>query len=387
MKKKIFIITLSDLRYDARVRRQVDALKDHYNITLAGFSAVSTKDFELITITPTNLTFLRKLVTSVFLTIRNFPLAHRILHAYAPILREKLDGKKFDLVIANDVETLPLAFDLPGNHPVIFDAHEYAPRHFEDKFMWRIFFQPFNVWLCRKYLPRVAAMMTVGQGLAREYKKNFNVDAVVIPNANNYFDLTPTAVEDNQIRLVHVGIANPSRKLELMIDMMRALDSRFSLHMYLLTPGFASSKTKNYIDELKTKIGADHRIRIFPPVESLKVVTTLNQYDIGVFLLPPINFNYENTLPNKLFDFIQARLGVAIGPTPEMAEIVNRYQNGVVAKDFTAASLAAELSKLTRSQVEMFKKNSALAAVDINAEKNSVVIRQIVDSVISKKHP
>jgi glycosyltransferase involved in cell wall biosynthesis len=382
MKKKIFIVTLSDLRYDARVRRQVDALKSDYDITLAGFNGIPSQEFELINIKPTNLTFLRKFVTSVFLSLRRFPLAHRILHAYAPILRDKLKGRKFDLIIANDVETLPLAFDLPGDHPVIFDAHEYAPRHFEDKLMWRIFFQPFNIWLCKKYLHRVAAMMTVGQGLAREYKKNFNVDAVVVPNANNYFDIQPTEVRDESIRLVHVGIANPSRKLELMIDMMRDLDQRFSLHLYLLIPGFASAKTKNYIDELKSKIGSDSRIRIFPPVESLSVVKTLNQYDMGVFLLPPINFNYENTLPNKLFDFIQARLGVAIGPTPEMAEIVNRYKNGLVAKDFTAASLAAELSKLTKVQVETFKKNSTVAAQDINAEKNGVIIRQIISSVI-----
>ena len=71
---------------------------------------------------------------------------------------------------------------------------------------------------------------------------------------------------------------------------------------------------------------------------------TINKYDMGVFLLPPINFNYENTLPNKLFDFIQARLGIAIGPTPEMAEIVNHYKIGLVSEHFTAASLASRLS-------------------------------------------
>ena len=82
---------------------------------------------------------------------------------------------------------------------------------------------------------------------------------------------------------------------------------------------------------------ADPRIRILPPVKSDDVVYTINQYDIGVFLIPPVNFNYANTLPNKLFDFIQARLGIAIGPTPEMASIVDRYGNG---RDGTGFSMS-----------------------------------------------
>ena len=54
-----------------------------------------------------------------------------------------------------------------------------------------------------------------------------------------------------------------------------------------------------------------------------------NQYDVGVFLLPASFPNQVHVLPNKLFDYIQARLAVAIGPSHEMAEVV---------RDGTAAS-------------------------------------------------
>jgi hypothetical protein len=127
---------------------------------------------------------------------------------------------------------------------------------------------------------------------------------------------------------------------------------------------------------------SDARINIVPPVSSSEVVATVHKYDVGVFLIPPINFNYRNTLPNKLFDFIQARLAVAIGPTPEMAQIVTQYKTGVVSKDFTPQSLALELNKLTKSDIENYKRNSGIAASELNAEANAKKINEIVAAVL-----
>ncbi|MGC3948658.1 MAG: glycosyltransferase [Chryseolinea sp.] len=227
MKKRLLVIVLSNFKHDARVRRQVLALKDHYETTVVCFSGEKEEGFEVISITPTNLTFLRKAVASVFLLLRWYSLAHRILHSYYYLV-EELSSRNFDIIIANDVETLPIAFRFPSNARVIFDAHEYAPRHFEDKRSWRLFFQGFNTWLCRKYIPRVSGMMTVGKGLAREYEKNFGRRPEVVMNANIYTDIQPSEVAADKIRLVHHGIATPSRRLELMIEMMRR--SRSTIH-------------------------------------------------------------------------------------------------------------------------------------------------------------
>ena len=250
MKKKILILVLSNLKHDARVRRQVLALTNKYAVTVVCFGGDRVTDYELIVISPTKLTFLRKAITSVFLLLRLYSIAHKILHNYHAIMHQLAD-RKFDLIIANDVETLPLAFSFPGKPKVVFDAHEYAPRHFEDKKMWRLFFQDFNTWLCKKYIPLTSGMMTVGRGLAQEYERNFHVLPIVITNANNYVELDPSPVEEKKIKLVHHGIATPSRKLELMIDMMALLDERFTLDLMLLVPGFASKKTQGYMDELR----------------------------------------------------------------------------------------------------------------------------------------
>lgn len=379
--KRVLVLVLSDLRHDARVRRQVAAISQSYQTTLVCFGADKSTRYETVIIKPTRLTLFRKAVASVFLLLRFHSIAHKILHNYYYLVKQ-FDDKRFDVIVANDIETLPLAFAFPGSPKVVFDAHEYAPRHFEDKKRWRIFFQPFNTWLCRKYIPQTAAMMTVGIGLAKEYEKNFNVKPVVITNANNYHELEASKVSDDRIRLVHHGIATPSRKLELMIQLVSLLDSRFTLDLMLLTPGFASQKTKQYLNVLKIMAAQEPRVKIVPPVSSSEVVQTIHQYDMGVFLLPPVNFNYENTLPNKLFDFIQARLGIAIGPTPEMAAIVNEYNIGVVSERFTPESLATRLNRLTAEQINDFKRNSSRAAKTLNAEVNAKNINDLLSKVL-----
>ncbi len=379
--KKILILAFTNLMHDARVSRQIDFIKKNYVVTVVCFDAADDPEYEIIRITKTKLTLFRKAISSFFLITRLYTIAYRLLHNYS-YLKKRLTHRNFDLVIANDIESLPLAFQLAPQAKVLFDAHEFAPRHFEDKLSWRIFFQGFNKYLCEKYIPKTHGMTTVGEGLANEYAKQYGVKPVLITNATRYYDLMPSEVESTKIRMIHHGGANYSRRLELMIEMMDLLDERFTLDMMLITPEMGNSKTKNYISELQELIRNKPKIKILPPKKSHEIVPFINQYDIGVFLLPPVNFNYENTLPNKLFDFIQARLAIAIGPTPEMAKLVRHYDIGVISTEFTPQSLAAQLINLSKEKIEYFKLNTIKAAIEHNAEANGIIMSNLIKKLL-----
>jgi hypothetical protein len=375
--KHALVLVFSNLKHDARVMRQLLWLSRNYRVTAVCFDGDEAPNVTFIKIRQTQLVPVRKAILAMALALRLYRVAYWLFHDYR-YLNKQLAGHKFDLVFANDIDTLPLAFFLAPNAKIILDAHEYAPRHFENNRIWKIFFQPFYIHLCKKYIPKTTAMLTVGEGLANEYKKNFGVNPVIISNATRYVETAPSPLQPNRIRLIHHGIANPSRRLELMLEMMEHLDDRFTLDLILMTSDYASAQTKNYIEGFKEQATKDPRIKILPAVKSHDVVNTINAYDIGVFLIPPINFNYANTLPNKLFDFIQARLGIAIGPTPEMAAIVNRYRNGVVAPDFEPKTLAGKLMQLTMEDVAVFKSRSGVAAQELNAEKNEVIFNELL---------
>lgn len=381
--KKILILVFSNLKNDARLMRQINFLKNRYELTVCCFDSLPSNEYNIIILPAHQLTPLKKALSAVFLLLRQYSLAHAILHPYKKYLKQHLSGKHYDLIIANDVETLPLAFELATKETkVVFDAHEYAPKHFEDKLWWRIFFQGFNTFICRHYIPKVAGMMTIGQGLADEYEKNFGVKPQVVTNACGYVEMKP--VEDNSetIRLVHHGIVNRSRRIELMIGIMKHLPANFTLDLVLMLTTTSSKQTKDYLQELKDLAANDPRINFPDAVPIEKIVPLLNRYDIGIIFAPPINFNYANGLPNKLFDYIQGRIGVLTGPTPEIAAIVQQYDLGVVSNDFTSQGFANKLIPLTREDIWRFKSNSNKAAHNLNAEKNEVILNNLIDSAL-----
>jgi glycosyltransferase involved in cell wall biosynthesis len=161
-----------------------------------------------------------------------------------------------------------------------------------------------------------------------------------------------------------------------MIDVMQGLDDRFELDL-MLVPTFP-----RYLEKLKTKSGIDRRIRFLPPVSMEQLVPFSHGYDIGLYLLPPSSFNNFHALPNKFFEFIQARLAVAIGPSPEMARIVREFGCGIVADDFAPSSLARVLNQLTPPDIDRMKSGSDRAARVHTAENNAERMRRIVDSVL-----
>ena len=164
------------------------------------------------------------------------------------------------------------------------------------------------------------------------------------------------------MRLLHHGLADRRRRLERMIEAVRLLDDRFVLHLMLMG-------SNRDIGRLRAAAGADSRIRFLPPVPMRDIPRVANDHDIGLFLLEPRTPNQRHVLPNKLFEFIQARLAVAIGPSPDMAAVVREWDCGVVADDFTPAALAATLGSLDAAKITRMKQRSHAAADELCAER------------------
>jgi hypothetical protein len=127
---------------------------------------------------------------------------------------------------------------------------------------------------------------------------------------------------------------------------------------------------EKYISFLKNKAKNIDRIRFQPAVPMTELPKITNKYDIGLYVLAPTNFNNAMALPNKLFEYIQARLALVIGPSPEMARLVKKYDCGVVAKDFTSESLVESLSGINAEELRHYKIQSCLAAKELCLEAN-----------------
>ncbi len=104
---------------------------------------------------------------------------------------------------------------------------------------------------------------------------------------------------------------------------------------------------------------------------------TLNQYDLGIHLLRADNLNHQNALPNKLFDFIMAGLGVVAYPAYMMEKMISENEIGIVAQQASVESVASALNSLLPQQINRFKKNSLRLAKTLNAETESKKLLKI----------
>jgi hypothetical protein len=253
-------------------------------------------------------------------------------------------------------------------YKLVFNAHEYYPLEFDEDPNWASTWQLYYEDLYKQILPSVDLFINVCDSIREKCLEVFGVDSLVIPNASFYNNCTPTAV-NSPIQLIHHGGAIPSRKIEEMIGVAKILGPHYELSLMLMpiAPG--------YLDELKALAAPLPNVRFIETVPFNQIVPTLNNYDIGIYILPPTSFNNAIALPNKLYEFIQAKLAVAIGPSPEMARIVHEHQVGIVANSFQAADLAKAIQALSAENIETFKANAEAAAQKLSAEQYNVRLK------------
>lgn len=285
-----------------------------------------------------------------------------------------------DLIIANDYEMLPFAFMVKKNDcKIIFDAHEFAPELHSDSLKWSLLNKSYIFYICRKYIPKVDKMITVSDNISAEYKKVFGIKCEVIKNTPKYYDIKPNDVNQEEIHIVHHGIANKSRRIEEMMKISKYLGKRYYLHFYLVAIGKGE-----YLNRLRNKYSKNANIIFHELVPMEKIIETINRYDIGLHLLPPVNLNSRFALPNKFFEFIQARLCVAVGPSKEMSEKVKENGIGIVSKNFRARAMAREISRVSSSDIMQCKINCDKLSHLFSQDEDIANLTKVIDQTVEQ---
>ncbi|TDK23545.1 glycosyltransferase family 1 protein [Arthrobacter crusticola] len=366
---RILVLSFSPIIRDPRVLRQISLLKPSADIISCGYGEAPDGVVEHIRIPAALKPWRSDHKKVAALLAARF---HERLYFDSDrvkFVRDRIPVGSIDVVMANDVIAVPLALALRPTRGVHADLHEYAPRQGEDQLQWRLLVGPLMKWACRKYVTRANSVSTVAKGIAEEYARVYGIaEPAVVPNASAYDPrFEPTQVA-SPLRIVHAGAAGRGRRIEIMMDAVaKANEVRPGAATFdvVLVPG-----DQSYIDELtrKAKGIPGNAVKVIPPVAFDQIVPLLHGYDIGFYLCPPNNFNMRHALPNKLFEFVQARLAVVIGPSPEMQRIVTEHQFGLVTDGFDAASAADLLLKLTPEEVAEMKNASHTAAKTLSAE-------------------
>ena len=380
---KVLVLCLSDPASDPRPRRVIELCSSlGFDVSVMSYTSRETSlgvtRYNLRAPSP-NLSskIVRNLwgVASAFLPFERWRVFCEKKRFGLEGAKSLLEGMHFDLFIVEDIRVLPLAFELRQGGKIFFDAREYYPKQNEGELSFVLFDRRRRVQLCSQHMTRCDAVVTVSEGLRHEYFNEFGVAAEVYRSTPGYIDLPVRTSDPGNIRMVCHGAANRNRRIENLIDVVSLLDDRFSLDLILVG-------NPRYQQELRRKAAGMKRINFVEPVVFEEIIPTIAKYDIGFFYYEPTGFNIAHCLPNKFFEYIQARVMIAIGPSPDMAEIVHEYQCGIVAEEFSVHSMAKALNALTADDIDEYKRNSDKAARELCFEKESGKLVSILKKLV-----
>ena len=372
--KKILIAACADASTNPRPNRMIRFLKEKYDICYLGTGSIKDKKIHFIPLPSKTNNVLRRVNKLVQLKCGKYEdfVRYDNQEKFISILK----GYQFDAIVCHDLLLLPLLSKINNGEKIIFDAREYYPRHFEDRLLWKFLYQGLNEYLCEKYLGLPHYSMTVSQGLADEYLHNYGVKMDVMLSLPREEKCKPSDVDPDHIRMIYHGNAHPSRQIEVMIQVMDYVDKRFSLDLMMV------GTHSRYYRKLEKIVQQHPNVHIIPPVSFSKIICETNKYDVGLYFCLPSSFNVKYMMPNKLFEFVQARLGVAIGPSPDMKNFVEQQGVGIVAEEFTPRSMASALNKLSTSDIIEFKQKSNKVSREFNASANKKKALDLIKKVL-----
>jgi len=254
----------------------------------------------------------------------------------------------FDVVTANDLDTLPACFVASKlkHKRLIFDSHELFTE------MPELLYRPFSrkVWRffeCR-LLPRVKYCMTVSESIAQEYKKRYGVEMQVVRNF-------PKLAVQNRIEkkqntsakqiILYQGALNIGRGLEYAIAAMKYVTNA---ELWLVGDG----DIRNKLEELVRLEGMGGRVLFFGKVPATALMQYTVQAHVGLSLEEDLGLNYRYSLPNKIFDYIQAGVPVLSSRLPERENLFAVYNIGLLASNFEPQYLAGLITEIINNQAD-----------------------------------
>jgi glycosyltransferase involved in cell wall biosynthesis len=367
--RRALLVCLTHLKTDPRVMRQVEWLaSEGWTVDTAGLGPLPDPRVASHTELLDEPGWSRPRIIRGFILLL-FPSILRFLTLVGSrmprAVKQRVAALDYDLVVINDLDYVPWATRVRASRPVHFhlDLHEYYTPDLPDGTSLRWLMTGYNTWLRRQISsPRFLTRSTVAEGIADIYHSEFGIPKPpVVRNCPDFVQAEPSPVDPDRIELLYHGNAAWERGLRPLVDAVPLLEERFSLRLMLT----GDPAVRDELVSLTAGLG--DRVRFTSAVPMNLVATSINSSDLEVMLYPPLTPNLRYALPNKLFEAVQGRLGLVVGESPSMTDVIDEFGNGAVVAGWDAAALAATVNALSAADIERLKLASSVCASQLNS--------------------
>lgn len=283
---------------------------------------------------------------------------------------------KADLMVANDLDTLPAVFlaSRIRKKKLVYDCHEFFTE--VPELIGRRRARKVWEWLESRMLPHIRYTSTVSLPVAVTYNRKYGLNMQVIRNLPFRRDplIHPAVMlrEHNEKIILYQGALNMGRGLEMAIE---AIQFTRNIRLVLIGTGDLDKKLRNLAASLNMTDRIVFTGRIFPD----RLFEYTIQADLGISIEENLCLNYRYALPNKVFDYIQAEVPVLVSDMPEMRALVEKYDVGLINTARNAGDLGTLFSEILNNEEKLFhwKANLKKAAAELcweNEEQKMITL-------------
>ncbi|MBN2423850.1 MAG: glycosyltransferase family 4 protein [Calditrichaceae bacterium] len=375
--KKIIVLTISDLIYEANLHRKLMSLtKSGCNVRLL---AAYHPNLNIEIWQGIDLTRIRLIKKT---TIIKF--VHFLLFSFLWVI-----FRKADLYISYD--TLPL---LPvkiasalHRKPFIYDSVELLAglNQLEEKPIRK------KIWMCyeKRGIKGVNRLITVCQSDASHIKTLYKdlPEPVVVRNTPEFKRIKAGhQVVRNKFRIpadhwigIYQGMLFEGRGLR---NLIRAIPGRDKFTLIIVGQGPLMPELKNMAKELKI----EDRVIYTGLVPFYELHDYTASADIGFTIISGKGLSYYHALPNKLFEYIQAGIPVIGSDYPEIKKIIEEDDIGYTVNPESVEEISQAIKKmLDEENYKKFKNRILKISEKYTWQQESQIYLRTIKSVLSEK--
>ncbi|MBL0342389.1 MAG: glycosyltransferase [Bacteroidetes bacterium] len=360
VKPKIIVSVTNDLATDQRVNRTCHALiAQGFEVVLVGRATANSpqlleRDYSCIRF---RLWFNKG---PLFYANYNICLFFFILFSNAKAL------------FSNDLDTLPANFIVSKLRGLIlvYDSHEYytGVPELEQRPGVRKVWETIEGWI----FPSLNQIITVNESIAGLYEKKYNKKLIVIRNVPSKYNKNGESIDKIALRL-KIGLPTDKKILILQgagINVERGAEEAVEAMQYLNNVQLVILGGGDVMHNLKirtTQLHLEEKIIFKPRMPYEEMMQYTAACDIGLTLDKDTNLNYRFSLPNKVFDYIQAGIPILASRLPEVEKIIGGYQVGLFIENHNPHHIAEKIKEMLNSEENLvrWQKNLQSASLEL----------------------
>ncbi len=368
--KQVLLSVSNDIGNDQRVIKMASTLKQMgFKVGVVGIRRKDSAPFSIqgIDIYRMPLLFQKGFLFYAELNIRLF--FHLLIN-------------KADLLVSNDLDTLlpnHLVGRIKGIH-IVYDTHEYftgSPEVSGRPLVYR-FWKSLEKWL----FPKQKTIITVNNSIAHIYSKEYGKTLHVVRNLPVYKEFAGHIPRNSLglpplkdlIVLQGTGI-NTGRGAE---ELIRAMDLKHGLnHVVLMIIGGGNALPA--LKDLTGSLGLQNRVLFFNRMPYDEMMEYTRHARIGLSLDKDNSINHRYSLPNKIFDYMMAGTPQLVTDLPEVSNVVNIHNTGLIIKEVSPETIARGIQKMLsdKTQMKTWETNCLEAAKTLCWNKEKRVVEKI----------